>query len=111
MDAVNARTAQSVAQTAITAASILSGLLLILFVQPPGGLEWKHVALTAALAIGFVLILADPRLRSVFELQPLSLVDYLVLTLVVAIWALLVRSIWRWQLLGRLLGSASPIPK
>ncbi|HLZ25351.1 MAG TPA: HAD-IC family P-type ATPase [Ktedonobacterales bacterium] len=110
-DATNSPESRSVARTALTTLSILCGLLLIMFVQPHGvpvpgwrGVNWRHLALGLALAATFAVIAVEPRLREVFELQPLTLVDYVLLTFVAALWALVLRGIWRWRLLERVLG-------
>jgi len=112
VDWVNSAAARSQAQTALTVASILCGLILILFVQPHGELisswrqvEWKHAALAMALLVALLLICLVPGLSAVFELQPLSLADLVLLGGVAAGWAVLVRAVWRWQLLERLLGT------
>ena len=113
-DAITSPASRSVARTALTTFSILCGLLLILFVQPNGntlprwrGVHWRHAALVLALTAAFAVITVEPRLRSMFELQALSLADYIVLVFIAAIWAVVVRAVWRWQFLERLLGIES----
>jgi cation-transporting P-type ATPase E len=110
-DAINSPASRSLARTALTTLSILCGLLLILFVQPHGGpvaswrdVHWRHAALVLALTAAFAVISVDPGLQRMFELQALSLADYLLLAFVAAIWAVVLRAIWRWRLLERLLG-------
>jgi cation-transporting P-type ATPase E len=110
-EAINSPDSRAVARTGLTTLSILCGLLLILFVQPHGGpvpgwrdVHWRHAVLVLALTTAFGLVVLDPRLRSLFEMQALSLVDYVVLAFVAAIWAVVLRTIWRWRLLERLLG-------
>jgi len=114
VEAVNSASARSGAQTALTVASILCGLILIVFVQPHGELisswhevEWKHAALALTLLIGLLVICLVPALRDLFELQPLSRADLVLLAGVAAAWTVFVRSVWRWQLFERLLGSPS----
>jgi hypothetical protein len=58
-----------------------------------------------ALLVALLLICLVPALSAVFELQPLSLADLVLLGSVAAGWAVLVRAVWRWQLLERLLGT------
>jgi len=86
VDWVNSAAARSQAQTALTVASILCGLILILFVQPHGELisswrevEWKHAALALVLLIALLVICTVPALSEMFELQRLSLADLVVL--------------------------------
>jgi cation-transporting ATPase E len=112
VQAVNSIVARSVAQTALTTASILCGLVLILFVQPHGEaisswreVEWKHAALALALMGLFMAIMLVPDLRAIFELQALSPADLALLAGVTAAWAACLRSVWRWQVLERLLGN------
>jgi cation-transporting P-type ATPase E len=111
-DAINSPNSRAVARTALTTLSILCGLLLILFVQPHGGpvpgrrvVHWRHAVLVLALTTAFAVIAVEPRLRSIFELEALSLVDYGVLAFVATIWAVVLSAIWRWRLLERLLGT------
>jgi cation-transporting ATPase E len=111
-DAIPSTDSRAVARTALTTLSILCGLLLILFVQPLGGpvsgrrvVHWRHAALVLALTTAFAVIAVQPRLRSIFELEALSLVDYGVLAYVATIWAIVLSAIWRWRLLERLLGT------
>ena len=113
-DAINSPDSRAVARTALTTLSILCGLLLILFVQPHGGpgpswrnIHWRHAALVLALTTAFAVIAVEPRLRSLFELEVLSLVDYGVLAFVATIWAVVLSGIWRWRLLERLVGVSS----
>jgi len=110
-EAVNSPASRAVARTALTTLSIFCGLLLILFVQPHGGpvpgwrdVHWRHVALALTLTVAFAVIAVEPGLRTLFELQALSLADYAVLALIATIWAVVLRAIWRWQLVEHLLG-------
>jgi cation-transporting ATPase E len=112
VEAINSRVARSVAQTALTTATILCGLVLILFVQPHGEsitswreVEWKHAALALTLMGLFMAIMLVPDLREMFELQALSPADFAVLACVTAVWSACLRSVWRWQALDRLLGN------
>lgn len=104
--------AQAAAQTALTVVSVLCGLLLVVFVEPPT-LAWtggdvlsgdrRPATLAALLLAAFAAILAIPPLRDSFELSPLAPADYVLLGLVAAGWAVLVRWTWRARLLDRLL--------
>ena len=62
-----------------------------------GELKLRHAVLVLALTTAFALVVLDPRLRSLFEMQALSLVDYVVLAFVAAIWGVVLRTIWRWR--------------
>ena len=86
----------AVAQTALTVVSVLCGLLLIVFVEPPT--PWwtggdvlsvdRRPALLALLLLGvFVVILALEPLREFFELVSLGAADFVVLGLVAGGWA------------------------
>ncbi|MEJ2266859.1 MAG: hypothetical protein P8X95_25725, partial [Anaerolineales bacterium] len=70
-----------VARTGLTTITVLCGLLLIPFVEPPtawwvGGDEfsgdWRPTLLAAGMLGGFALVMALPVLRSFFELVPLG---------------------------------------
>ncbi len=100
------------ARTALTTATVLCGLLLIPFVEPPtkawaGGDrlsgDWRPTLLAVGMLGLYGVILALPVLRGFFELEILRAVDYLIIALVVAIWALAMRAIWRIRLFERLL--------
>jgi cation-transporting ATPase E len=102
----------NVARTALTTISVLCGLLLIVFVEPPaqewvGGDEFSGDLRPTLLAAGmlgvFGLIMVTPPLRSFFELVPLRAWDYGIITAVLIVWALLLRFTWRAQLSERLL--------
>ncbi len=59
------------------------------------------------LMVAFGVISVDPVPRSIFELQALSAIDYLVVALVATMWAVALRAIWHWRLFKRLLGMES----
>jgi cation-transporting ATPase E len=102
-----------IARTALTTAGVLSGLVLIAFVEPPtkafeGGDvlsgDWRPTLLGLGMLVLYGVITAVPPLRSFFELTPLRWLDYLLIGGLVAIWAVLLRFIWRARLFERLLG-------
>ena len=109
---VAALAVQSVAQTALTIVSVLCGLLLLVFVEPPTA-AWtggdvlsgdrRPTILAVLLLVAFAAILAVPPLRESFELAALAPTARAVLGLATAAWALLVRRVWRAHLLDRLL--------
>jgi cation-transporting ATPase E len=100
------------ARTALTTATVLCGLVLIPFVEPPtnawvGGDrlsgDWRPTLLAGAMLGLYGVILAVPPLRRFFELELLRGSDYLLIALIVAAWALILRAVWRTQLFERLL--------
>jgi cation-transporting ATPase E len=101
-----------IARTALTTAMVMCGLVLIPFVEPPakawtGGDvlsgDWRPTVLALGMLGLYGMIMAVPSLRTFFELTPLRGFDYLLIGIVVAGWALLLRLIWRGRLLERLL--------
>jgi cation-transporting ATPase E len=111
VDALNSHAFRPLAQTALTTISILCGLLLLVLVDPHGGSisSWRnasprHVALAAALLAVFAVVSIDPRLRALFELQPLSLTDAVVLASVAGGWAVALHWTWRRRIVERLIG-------
>jgi cation-transporting ATPase E len=100
------------ARTALTTVSVLCGLALVPFVEPPtaalvGGDElsgdWRPTLLALAMLVLLAIIMAVPPMRTFFELRVLGAWDYSVIALVTAVWALLLRSIWRARLVERFL--------
>jgi cation-transporting ATPase E len=101
------------AQHALTYTMIATGLLLIVFVEPPtkawvGGDElsgdWRPTMLAIGLSFAFVVFLVLAPLRNFYELtllrQPL---DYAVISAVVILWAFALRYAWITRLLERYL--------
>ncbi|MBC7815258.1 MAG: HAD-IC family P-type ATPase [Burkholderiales bacterium] len=104
--------ATDIAQTVVTILVTLCGLLLIPFVEPPtpawaGGDvfsgDWRPTIMMLVLSAGLVAILIVPDLRSLFELSPLRLLDYVIIVLVAGVWAISLRYIWRARLFDRFL--------
>jgi cation-transporting ATPase E len=100
------------ARTALTTVTVLCGLVLIPFVEPPseawvGGDvlsgDWRPTCLALGMLGLYLGIMALPPLHSFFELTPLPPWHWLSLGVAVAIWALLLRLIWRTRILERLL--------
>jgi cation-transporting ATPase E len=100
------------ARTALTAQLIVCGLLLIPFVEPTtpawtGGDELSGDPRPSLLALGmlgvFGLIIAVPSLRNTFELTLLHPADYLLIGGLGAVWALIIRLLWRQRWFERLL--------
>jgi cation-transporting ATPase E len=100
-----------VARTALTTTMVLCGLVLILFVEPlteawVGGDvlsgDWRPTALALGMLGLYGMIMAIPLLRTFFELTLLRGLDYLLISIVVVGWALLLRLIWRARIFERL---------
>jgi cation-transporting P-type ATPase E len=100
------------AQNALIAFLVFSGLLLILLLKPPsrfwtggaplsGDLRYSWMAL--AMLIVYGVLLAVPGLRSIFDLRLLNPLDYLIIALLAFLWALLTRYAWRNRWLERFL--------
>jgi len=101
-----------IARTAVTTVTVLCGLVLIPFVEPPtewwvGGDVLSGDRRPTLLALGMLglygVIMTVPSLRAFFELTPLRGFDYLLIGIVVAVGALFLRLIWRARLFERLL--------
>jgi cation-transporting ATPase E len=101
-----------IARTALTTVTILCGLLLIPFVEPPtewwvagdtlSG-DWRPTLLALGMLGLYALVVAVSPLRNFFELAVLRWQDYALLTAIAILWALLLRLVWRTRLFERLL--------
>jgi cation-transporting ATPase E len=105
----------ALAQTAMTSALMLCGILLIVFVEPPtawwvGGDEYsgdkRPTILAGFMLAAFLTVIAIPQARDFFELAVLGPVEWLVVLAVALLWGAGLRLIWRAQLLERLVGEA-----
>jgi len=101
------------AQTALVSFLVLSGLLLVVFAEPPTAWwtgaaavsgDWRPTALAAGLAAAFVAVSVAPPLRALFALSPLGLREIGLVVIALAVWTILVRWAWRGRLLERFLG-------
>ncbi|MGD0709402.1 MAG: HAD-IC family P-type ATPase [Anaerolineaceae bacterium] len=109
-------TALSMAQTALTNFCTLCGVVLIAFVDPSfkwlAGSEYvrgdkRPALLSVVLLVAYTLILTHPTLRKLFDLATLSWIEHLVIAGAVLLWALILRSIWRSQLMERFFNVSS----
>jgi cation-transporting P-type ATPase E len=98
------------AQTALTVFAVLCGLFLIIFVQPPARVNqaahlwnWLPTLLALGMFACLIAVLAIAPLRTLFNLQALGLVDYLIIGGATLLWAILVQAIWRFRLFERFL--------
>jgi cation-transporting ATPase E len=101
------------ARAELTALSILCGLVLVIFAAPPtrrwtGGEEsvsgWPTVALVAPLLGAFAWVITAPERREFFDLGALQGPDLIVAAVACALWAIVLRWMWRQQVLERALG-------
>lgn len=101
------------AQSALTTFLVYTGLLLIVFVEPPvqwfvGGDEysgdWRPTILAIVLLIGYWIILLVEPLQSFFELLVLPLPAHIGIGAVTLIWMFTLRIIWRQNWLERFIG-------
>lgn len=105
--------ALAIAETALTAFLVCTGLTLMLFVEPPtswwaGGSElggdWRPTWLAVSLLAIFLLLSLVPGLRGLFLLSPLGPLEYGLVGGAVALWIFTVRWIWCSRLFERFLG-------
>ena len=104
------------ARSTITVFATVCGVLLLVFVAPPtrwlaGGNavsgDWRPTILAAVLLGGLTLLLSLPLGRAVFEIGALPQFDIAAIVGVALLWALLLRFIWRFRLLERMLGNVT----
>jgi cation-transporting ATPase E len=102
-----------IARAALTTTTVLCGLALIPFVEPPtpawvGGDalsgDWRPAFLALVMLALFGLIMFVPTLRGAFELTTLRLTDYVLIAVAVVLWAIVLRFIWRRRLFEWWLG-------
>ncbi len=112
-DPLGFREAIAVGQTSLAAFLVLTGLFLVVFVEPPtpwwtGGDvlsgDRKPAFLALALAIAFVIVLALPGMRTAFELQTLDWIDAALISGATVVWLFSLRFAWRSRLLERFFG-------
>jgi len=98
------------AQSALTTTTMLCGLVLIPFAQPPNDAwvaanplngDWKPTILAGLLLVVYGVVLGVPVLRGFYQLRVLPLTAYAIIGLAVVGWATAVRFAWRIDLLGR----------
>ncbi|MGD9893349.1 MAG: HAD-IC family P-type ATPase, partial [Dehalococcoidia bacterium] len=99
------------AQSALTTMTMLCGFALIPFLRPPTkawvgatGLvgDWRPTFFAGLMLIVFLGVLFVPPMQVFWELEPLPLWTYPAMVLVVPLWALTVRLLWRSCLMKRL---------
>ncbi len=102
------------AMTAITHATLLNGLLLVIFTRPPtrfwtGGKEldgdWKPTLLAVAMLAAFEIATNIPIISKFYEIQPLARPqDYLLVAGVSLAWVFVLRQAWRGRWFEKYLG-------
>jgi cation-transporting ATPase E len=101
------------AQSALTTFLVYTGLLLIIFVEPPiqwfvGGDElsgdWRPTFLAIGLLIGYWIILLFEPLQTFFEMVVLPMEAHLGIGAITLIWMFVLRMIWRSNALERFMG-------
>jgi cation-transporting P-type ATPase E len=99
-----------VARTVLVTASVLAGIMLVAFVNPPHRWfaivepstgDWRPAAVAAAMVLGYVLILLIPPIREFYELEILSPAAYAAIAGALVIWLIVLRGVWRLQLIAR----------
>ena len=93
------------AQSALVTFFVLSGIILMLFAEPPfewfaGGSafhrrNWLTVVAAVALILLYFIILALPNLRSFFQLVPMPTTFYIAIAALTVIWVFVQRWLWR----------------
>ena len=98
------------AQTALTSFSILCGLTLLVFVEPPNRFweggdiargDIRPTILAGVMLAGYLAFLANPKLSSFFDFAPLTLGEHAIILGVVVVWAIVLRWAWRSRLVER----------
>lgn len=100
------------ARSGLTTTLLLCGLLLIPFVEPPrpwwvAGDEmsgdWRPTVLGVIMLGVYIVVMMVPPFRDFFLLKTLPVLDWLLIGLIVAVWAFLLRFAWRSHLFEKLL--------
>jgi cation-transporting ATPase E len=101
-----------IARSGLTTFTVLTGLLLVIFVEPPmsffaGGDELsgdkRPTILAGAMLLLFILILIIPPVRDFFELLVLPPDYYAIILVGVILWMFVVREVWRRRFFDRFL--------
>ena len=110
-----------VAQTATTALAVLCGLLLLPFTVPPS-MRWvggarlrgdrRPTIMAAVLFVVYLVIVSTASGRHLFAMQPIGILQQILLIVIAVSWGFTVRAIWHWRLLDRLFGppEGRPLP-
>jgi cation-transporting ATPase E len=111
-DEFKSEVAGVIARSGLTTFTVLTGLLLVIFVEPPivfftGGDELsgdiRPTILAGGMLLLFILILIISPLRDFFELLVLPPNYYAIIIVGVLLWMFVVREVWRRRLFDRFL--------
>ena len=101
------------AQTGLTTFFVLAGVLLMVFAQPPvrwlaGGAEynggrWLPTVAAVILILGYVVVLAVPRIRYTFDLVALPTSLNAAIVVMTVLWSVTLLAVWRARLLDHFL--------
>ncbi|MDJ1185275.1 HAD-IC family P-type ATPase [Roseofilum casamattae] len=104
----------AVPRSALVTILVMGGLLLMVFLKPPTAFwvaaeplsgDWRYTGVSLAVAAVYVGILAIPSVRSFFDLTLLGWNDYLFISAIAWLWAILLRLAWRHKWLEQFLGN------
>jgi cation-transporting ATPase E len=114
-----ATTAQAVqaalpkAQTVTTALAVLCGILLLPFTVPPS-MHWvggarlrgdrRPTIMAAVLFVAYLVIVSSAGGRHLFAMQPIGVLQQILLIVIAVSWGFTVRAVWHWRVLDRLFG-------
>jgi cation-transporting P-type ATPase E len=102
-----------VAQGVVTSFTVLCGLLLVLFAEPPSSFwavgsqlngDRRPLYLVLFLLAAYLIILARPEFRAFFDLVTISILDYIFIVVMTILWATIIIFAWRYRLVERYLG-------
>jgi cation-transporting ATPase E len=111
-DAFILEVSQLIAQTSLTAFIVFSGVILLIFVEPPiewfvGGDDlsgdWRPTMIAGVMLAGFVVTALFEPLRQFFGLIALPFPAYMLIGIATVIWMLVLRRAWRKRWLQRFL--------
>lgn len=111
-DAFILEVSQLIGQTSLTAFIVFSGLILLIFVEPPiewfvGGDElsgdWRPTIIAGVMMAGFVITALYEPLRQFFGLIALPFPAYVLIGIATLLWMFVLRRIWRNRWLERFL--------
>ncbi len=101
------------AQTVTTALAVLCGILLLPFTVPPS-MRWvggarlrgdrRPTVMAAALFVAYLVIVSTAGGRHLFAMQPIGVLQQILLIVIAVSWGFTVRAIWHWRLLDRIFG-------
>lgn len=103
----------AIARSALSTIIIFMGLLLIPFVEPPtqwwvagddfSG-DWRPTIIALVMFVVYVVIILVEPFRVFFEITPLNVLDYALISLITIVWGLGLRMVWRLHLFERFFG-------